>query len=93
MKWHQGLIVKKTMGTVPEQEEARLIAKRMREREGEYFRFIAERIDATNIPAKLTIQQSILDRIITQAAVGQQATDDMSVFGQCIRLATYRILR
>jgi hypothetical protein len=70
MKGHQGLIVKRATGTVPEQDEARLIAKRMREWEGEYFRFIEEGIEATNNPAELTIRQSILDRIITQGSRG-----------------------
>jgi hypothetical protein len=70
MRVHQGLIVRRATGTVPEQEEAQLIAKRLREWEGEYFRFIEEGIEATNNPAELTIRQSILDRIITQGSRG-----------------------
>jgi hypothetical protein len=35
-------------GTVPEQKEARLMVKRMGEREDEYFRFIDEGIEAAN---------------------------------------------
>ena len=42
---HQELIVKRATATVPEQNEAQLIAKRMREWEGEYFRFIEEGIE------------------------------------------------
>jgi transposase len=70
MRWHRRRIVKRAMGTVPEQDEARLTAKRMREWEEEYFRFIDEGIEATNNPAELTIRQSILDRIITQGSRG-----------------------
>jgi hypothetical protein len=55
-------LVQKLPGIIREQE-ARLIAKRMREWEEEYFRFIEAGIEATNNPAELTIRQSILDRI------------------------------
>jgi hypothetical protein len=70
MRRHQELIVRRVTGTVPEGDEARLIAKRLKEWEGEYFRFIDEGIEATNNPAELTIRQSILDRMITQGSRG-----------------------
>jgi hypothetical protein len=57
---HQKKIAGRVTGT--EQKEAQLIAKRMREWEDEYFRFIEEGIGATNNPAELTIRQSVLDR-------------------------------
>jgi hypothetical protein len=53
---------------VPEQKEARLIAKRMEEWEEEYFRFIEAGIEATNNPAELTIRQSVPDRVVTQGS-------------------------
>jgi transposase len=70
MRGHREKIVRGATGTVPEQKEARLIAKRMREWEEEYFRFIEAGIEATNNPAELTIRQSILDRIVTQGSRG-----------------------
>jgi capsid portal protein len=42
--------------------DARLIGKRMREWEEEYFRFIGEGIEATNNRVELTIRQIVLDR-------------------------------
>jgi hypothetical protein len=70
MREHQGLIMRRAPGTVPEQEEARLIAKRMGEWGAEYFRFIETGTDATNNPAELTIRQSVLDRAVTQGSHG-----------------------
>jgi hypothetical protein len=70
MRGHREKIVRGATGTVPEQKEAWLIGKRMREWEEEYFRFIEAGIEATNNPAELTIRQSILDRIVTQGSRG-----------------------
>jgi transposase len=70
MREHQGLIVRRAMGTVPEQDEARLVAKRMGEWEQEYFRFIDTGTEPTNNPVELTIRQSVLDRAVTQGSRG-----------------------
>jgi transposase len=70
MRWHQEKIVRRATGTVPERNEAQLIAKRMREREEEYFRFIEAGIEATNNPGELTIRQCVLDRVVTQGSRG-----------------------
>jgi hypothetical protein len=72
MRRHQEMIVRRATGTVPEQKEAGLTGKRMREWEEEYFRFIEAGIEATNNPAELRIRQSILDRIVTQGAGRQR---------------------
>jgi hypothetical protein len=64
----EAAVVRRATGTVPEQKEAGLIAKRMREWEEEYFRFIEAGIEATNNPAELTIRQSVLDRVVTQGS-------------------------
>jgi hypothetical protein len=70
MRRHQEMIVRRATGTVPEEKDAQLIAKRMREWEREYFRFIEEGLEATNNPAELTIRQSVLDRVVTQGSRG-----------------------
>jgi hypothetical protein len=70
MREHQGLIVRCAMGTVPEQKEAQLIAKRIGKREDEYFRFIEAGTEATNNPAELAIRQCVLDRTVTQGSLG-----------------------
>jgi hypothetical protein len=70
MRRHEEQIVKRATGTVPEHHDAQLIAKRMREREEEYFRFIDQDIEATNNPAELTIRQVVLDRVVTQGSRG-----------------------
>jgi transposase len=70
MREHRGLIVRRATGTVPEQKEAGLIAKRMGEWEEEYFRFIDTGTEATNNRAELTIRQSVLDRAVTQGSRG-----------------------
>jgi transposase len=75
MRGHQELIVKRATGTVPEQKEAQLIAKRMREWEQEYFRFIEEGIEATNNPAELTMRQVVLDRLVTQGSRSKQGNE------------------
>jgi transposase len=67
---HRELIVKRAVGTVPEQKEARLIAKRLREHEDEYFRFIESGIEPTNNAAELAIRQTVLDRAVTQGSRG-----------------------
>jgi hypothetical protein len=54
MRGHRELIVKRAGGTVPEQKEAKLIARRFREWEEEYFRFIDRDIEPTNNAAELT---------------------------------------
>jgi transposase len=68
MKRHQELIVKRAVGTVPEQKEAKLIAKRIREWEEEYFRFIECDLEPTNNAAELMIRQTVLDRLVTQGS-------------------------
>jgi hypothetical protein len=87
MREHQGKIVRRATGTVPEQKEAQLIAKRLREWEEEYFRFIAAGIEATNNPAELTIRQSVLDRAVTQGSRGTAGNEwherFWSVFTTC----------
>jgi hypothetical protein len=70
MRRHEEQIVKRATGTVPEHHDAQLIAKRMREWEEEYFRFIDQDIEATNNPAELTIRQVVLDRVVTQGSRG-----------------------
>jgi hypothetical protein len=70
MRGHQEKIVRRASGTVPEQKEAGLIAKRMRGWEEEYFRFIEAGIEATNNPAELRIRQIVLDRVVTQGSRG-----------------------
>jgi hypothetical protein len=70
MHGHQEKIVRRAAGTVPERNDAQLIAKRMMKWEGEYFRFIEEGLDPTNNPAELTIRQMILDRVVTQGSRG-----------------------
>jgi hypothetical protein len=67
---HRELIIKRATGTVPEQKEARLIAKRLREHEDEYFRFIGSGIEPTNNAAELAIRQTVLDRAVTQGSRG-----------------------
>jgi hypothetical protein len=75
MRGHQGMIVRRETGTVPEQKEERLIGKRIREWEEEYFRFIEAGIEATNNPAELTIRHSVLDRIVTQGRHGARGNE------------------
>jgi hypothetical protein len=70
MREHQEKIVKRATGTVPEQKEAQLVAKRIGENEEEYFRFIGAGIEATNNPAERTIRQVVLDRAVTQGSRG-----------------------
>jgi transposase len=70
MNRHRELIVKRATGTVPENREAQLIGKRMRDWEEEYFRFIDQGLEATNNAAELTIRQSVLDRVVTQGSRG-----------------------
>jgi hypothetical protein len=70
MHRHQEMIVKRAVGTVPEHNDAQLIAKRMWKWEGEYSRFIEEAIDPTNNPAELTIRQLVMDRMVTQGSRG-----------------------
>jgi transposase len=67
---HRELIVKRATGTVPEQREAKLIAKRLREWEDEYFRFIDADLEPTNNAAERTIRQTVLDRVVTQGSRG-----------------------
>jgi hypothetical protein len=70
MRRHRELIVKRALGTVPEQKEAKLIAKRFRGWEEEYFRFIDRDLEPTNNAAELTIRQAVLDRMVTQGSRG-----------------------
>jgi hypothetical protein len=70
MREHQEKIVRRATGTVPEQKEARLLAKRIEECEEGYFRFIGAGIEATNNPAERTIRQVVLDRAVTQGSRG-----------------------
>jgi hypothetical protein len=70
MRGHRELIVKRAAGTVPEQREAKLIAKRLSEWEEEYFRFIECGIEPTNNAAELAIRQTVLDRVVTQGSRG-----------------------
>jgi transposase len=70
MMRHRELIIKRAGGTVPEQEEAQLIAKRLKEWEEEYFRFIESGIEPTNNRAELAIRQTVLDRVVTQGSRG-----------------------
>jgi hypothetical protein len=67
---HQGLIVRCASGTVPEQREALLIAKRMGKWEDEYFRFIEAGTEATNNPAEPAIRQCVPDRTVTRGSRG-----------------------
>jgi transposase len=68
MRRHRDLIVKRAGGTVPDQKEAKLIAKRLKEWEEEYFRFIDSGIEPTNNAAELTVRQTVLDRVVTQGS-------------------------
>ncbi|MDR1301622.1 MAG: transposase [Treponema sp.] len=68
MKRHRELIVKRAAGTVPEQKEAKLIAKRIREWEEEYVRLIECYLEPTNNAAELAIRQTVLDRMVTQGS-------------------------
>jgi hypothetical protein len=68
MRRHEEQIVKRATGTVPEHNDARLIAKRMREWKEGYFRCIDNDNEPTNNPAELTIRQSALDRVVTQGS-------------------------
>jgi hypothetical protein len=70
MKRRHELIVKRAVGTVPEQDEAKLIAKRLKEWEEEYFRFIESGIEPRNNEAEITIRQTVLDRVVTQGSRG-----------------------
>jgi hypothetical protein len=67
---HRELIIKRATGTVPEQKEARLTAKRLRQHEDECFRFIESGIEPTNNAAELAIRQTVLDRAVTQGSRG-----------------------
>jgi hypothetical protein len=67
---HRELIVKRAAGTVPEQREAKLIAKRLREWEQEYFRFIDSDLEPANNMAELAIRQTVFDRVVTQGSRG-----------------------
>jgi hypothetical protein len=62
--------MKRAVGTVPEQDEAKHIAKRLKEWEDEYFRFIESGIEPTNNEAEITIRQTVLDRVVTQGSRG-----------------------
>ena len=64
MHGYQEKIVRRATGTVPEDNDAQLIAKRMREWEEEYFRFIEEDIEPTNNPAEITIRQSPVTNVL-----------------------------
>jgi hypothetical protein len=46
------------------------IAKRLREHEDEYFRFIESGIEPANNAAELAIRQTVLDRAVTQGSRG-----------------------
>jgi hypothetical protein len=70
MRRRRELIVKRAGGTVPEQREAKLIAKRFREWEEEYFRFIDRDLEPTNNAAETTIRQTVLHRVVTQGSRG-----------------------
>jgi hypothetical protein len=83
MREYQGLIVRRATGTVPGQKEARLIAKRMGEREEEYFRFIDEGTGAKNDPAKLTIRQNVPGRAVTRGICGTAGNE----WHECFRAA------
>ncbi|MHB9293266.1 hypothetical protein Holit_02387 [Hollandina sp. SP2] len=89
MRMHQEMEVRRATGT--EQDEARLVGKRMREWEEGYFRFIGEGIEATNNPAELAIRQIVLGRKVTQGAGGSQAMSGMSGFGVYIPHAVCKI--
>jgi hypothetical protein len=62
----QELIVKRVTGTVPNQQDAQNIAKRFKQWEADYFRFIEADLEPTNNPAELTVRQCVLDRVVTQ---------------------------
>jgi hypothetical protein len=70
MREHKGLIVRRATGTVPEQKEMSLIAKRMGKWEDEYFRFIEAGTDVANNPAELAIRQGVSYRSVTQGSRG-----------------------
>ncbi|MDR2053411.1 MAG: IS66 family transposase [Treponema sp.] len=93
MREHREKIVKRAAGTVPEQKEAQLIGKRMRQWEDEYFRFIEAGIDATNNPAELTIRQSVMDRVVTQGSRGTAGMSGMNGSGVFLRHVACRTFR
>jgi transposase len=75
MKEHQELIMKRATGTVPENREAKLIEKRLRDWEGEYFGFIEHDIVPTNNPAELTVRLAVLDRMVTQGSRSKKGNE------------------
>jgi hypothetical protein len=87
LREQQGKIMRRATGTVPEQKEAGLIARRLREREEDYFRFIGAGIEATNNAAEVTIRQCVLDRVVTQGSRGTAGNEwherFWSVFTTC----------
>jgi transposase len=87
LREQQGKIMRRATGTVPEQKEAGLIARRLKEREEDYFRFIGAEIEATNNAAEVTIRQCVLDRVVTQGSRGKAGNEwherFWSVFTTC----------
>jgi hypothetical protein len=64
----QELIVKRVSGTVPNHQDAQNIAKRFKQWETDYFRFIDAELEPTNNMAELTVRQCVLDRVVTQGS-------------------------
>jgi transposase len=68
---HKEMILKRTFGTIPANNDAILIANRLYDWEDQYFGFIDSGIEPTNNVAELTVRQSVLDRIVTQGSRGE----------------------
>jgi transposase len=68
MHEHQRSIVKRVLGTIPVDNEAQKIAKRIRKWEAGYFLFIEAGIEATNNAGEQTIRQVVLDRKVSQGS-------------------------
>jgi hypothetical protein len=68
MHEHQRSIVKRISGTIPANNDAQKIAKRIGEWETGYFLFIDAGIAPTNNAGEQTIRQVVLDRKVTQGS-------------------------
>jgi hypothetical protein len=60
---------------VPNQQDAQNIAKRFKQWEADYFRFIDADLEPTNNMAELTVRQCVLDRVVTQGTRSAQGNE------------------
>ncbi|MDR3341411.1 MAG: transposase [Treponema sp.] len=66
MNRHKKGILKTSQWDVPENKDARNMAKRLKEHGAQYFVFITEDIPPTNNPGEQVIRMLVIDRKVTQ---------------------------